>query len=55
MENTETKEGCCSKGKCCGAKALIAVALLAVGGIGGYLCGRCCSLKSAPAAQVQAQ
>ncbi len=36
------KEGCCTKGKCCGVKALAAVALLAIGGVGGFLCGRGC-------------
>lgn len=57
MENTETKDGekCCSKAKCCGGKALIAIALLGLGGIGGYLCGRNCAVKAAPVAQTQAQ
>jgi hypothetical protein len=53
MENQEGKEGeagCCAKTKCCG-KALAALALLAVGGLGGYLAGRCCPARtSAPAA-----
>lgn len=52
MENQE-KDGkaCCDKSKCCGGKALAAVALLAVGGIGGYLASRCCKNKTdAPAA-----
>ncbi len=53
MEELKEGEKCCSKGKCCGGKALLAVALLALGGIGGYFCGRGCALKSAPAAQVQ--
>lgn len=54
MENQEGgKEGCCAKGKCCGAKALVAVALLGIGGIGGYFCGRQCALKNAPPAATQ--
>ena len=51
MENQEGKEGekgCCSKGKCCGCKALAVVALLLIGGIGGYLGGRHCAGKSCP-------
>ena len=57
METQETKEGgkCCSKAACCGGKALAAVALLAVGGLGGYFCGRTCSVKDAPAASAPAQ
>lgn len=57
----DTKEGtpiakeCCSKVKCCGGKALIAIALLAAGGIGGYFCGRSCPVKDVPAASVPAQ
>ncbi len=44
------KEGCCSKGKCCGGKALAVVALLAVGGLGGLFCARHCPVTgNAPA------
>ncbi|MBI3550990.1 MAG: hypothetical protein HY077_00605 [Elusimicrobia bacterium] len=53
MENQDKKDegqGCCTKGKCCGGKALAAVALLAVGGLGGYFCGRHCGAKDQPAA-----
>lgn len=52
MENKQEEEkgGCCDKAKCCGGKALAAIALLAIGGLGGYFCGRQCALKSAPAA-----
>ena len=40
---------CCSKGKCCG-KSLAALALLLIGGAGGYLCARHCPTKpEAPA------
>ena len=59
MEN-EKKEGnggekaCCSKGKCCGGKALAAFALLVAGTIGGYLCGKQCpSQGGSKAASVQ--
>lgn len=53
MDN-EKKDGqdgkaCCDKSKCCGGKALAVIALLAVGGAGGYLAGRCCAAKT-PAA-----
>ena len=49
----EKKDGaekaCCSK-KCCG-KAAAVFALLAIGGAGGYLAGKCCVTKTdAPAA-----
>lgn len=61
MENKETSgtpeqaEGkCCSKGRCCGCKALAAVALLAVGAIGGYFCARHCAPKEAAAPAVSA-
>lgn len=57
MENEKDGQdgkSCCAKGKCCGGKALVAVALLAVGGLGGYFAGKCCALKhSAPAAVEQ--
>jgi len=43
------EKACCTK-KCCG-KALAAFALLAIGGAGGYLAGKCCAAKAdAPAA-----
>ena len=55
----ETGKECCSKKACCGTKALIAIGLLAVGGIGGYLCGKnChkgCAVKDAPAVSAPAQ
>lgn len=57
MDTKEGSEGgkeCCSKGKCCGGKALIAFALLAAGGIGGFLCGRSCPVKDVPAASAPA-
>lgn len=60
MENQETKgdeKGCCStKAKCCGGKTLAALALLLVGGLGGFAAGRCaksCDVQAAPAAPVQ--
>jgi hypothetical protein len=62
MEAQENKEGekggCCTKGKCCGGKALGAVALLVVGGIGGYFAGRhctACAMTSGPAISAPAQ
>ena len=59
MENEE-KDGkaCCSK-KCCGGKGLAVLALLLVGGAGGYIAGRCaskgCALKNATAVEAPAQ
>lgn len=63
MDNQETKAGekggCCDKSKCCGGKALAALALLLVGGFGGYFAGRNCgkvcpvSQAAAPAAPTQ--
>lgn len=52
MENKQEagKGGCCDKAKCCGGKALAALALLAIGGLGGYFCGRQCALKNTSAA-----
>lgn len=53
METQEGKDGgkeCCAKAKCCGGKALAAIALLAVGGLGGYFCGRKCAVKEGPPA-----
>jgi hypothetical protein len=57
QEKTEDGKACCSKGKCCGGKSLAALALLLIGGAGGYFCARHCAAKSdAPtAASVQAQ
>lgn len=60
MDTQENKDGkeCCTKGKCCGCKALAAIALLAVGGIGGYLCGRHCGATQCttpPAVQAPAK
>jgi hypothetical protein len=56
MEETKADEkvGCCSKGKCCGCKALAAVALIALGAVGGYFCGRHCAMKETPAASAPA-
>lgn len=48
------EKGCCSKSKCCGGKALAAFALLALGGAGGYVAGKCCSAKHAAPAAVEA-
>ena len=55
MENQE-KDGkaCCDKSKCCGGKALAAFALLAIGGAGGYLAGKCGASKCAVPAAVSA-
>ncbi|MBI4423575.1 MAG: hypothetical protein HY554_07610 [Elusimicrobia bacterium] len=60
METQETKEGgkdCCSKGKCCGGKALIALALLLAGGGIGFFAGRCtggtCPVSSSAGAAAQ--
>lgn len=54
MENQETKGGelgCCAKGKCCGGKGLAALALLLIGGLGGYAAAtHCCKTPSAQAA-----
>ena len=53
-EGSEEGKGCCSKSKCCGGKALAAIALLVAGTIGGYLCGRHCQSRDASkAASVQ--
>ncbi len=52
MNNEKTAgddKACCEK-KCCG-KAVAVFALLAIGGAGGYLAGKCCAAKTdAPAA-----
>lgn len=48
--DTQEKGGCCATGKSCCGKTLAAVALLAVGGLGGYFCGRHCAAKDAAAA-----
>ena len=60
MENEEKKEegkSCCAcpcgKTNCCCKKAIGAILLLVVGGIGGYFAGRhctMCAMKTAPAA-----
>ena len=59
MENQNEKDvkdgkGCCDKSKCCGGKALAAFAVLAIGGAGGYVAGKCCAAKSAAPAAVAA-
>ena len=54
-EHKEEGKECCSKAKCCGAKALIAIALVAAGGLGGYFAGRNCGRKSCPAPAVSAE
>lgn len=57
MENQDKKEegkACCDKSKCCGGKALAAFALLALGGAGGYLAGKCHASKCAMPAAVEA-
>ena len=55
MENQE-KDGkaCCDKSKCCGGKTLAVIGLLAVGGAGGYLAGKCGASKCAVPAAVEA-
>ena len=53
METQEGKgdeKGCCAKTKCCTGKALAALALLLVGGFGGYFAGRNCG-KVCPVAE----
>ena len=48
QENKEAEQGCCKKGKCgCGGKALAALALLLVGGLGGYCAAKHCGSKNA--------
>ena len=62
MEAEEKKDegkSCCSKSSCC-CKAFGAIALLVVGGIGGYFAGRHCAscamrTAAAPAASAPAQ
>lgn len=46
----KSEKSCCGKKGCCGCKALAAVALLAVGAVGGYLGGRHCAARQTPAA-----
>lgn len=53
MDNQEPKatekEGCCSKAsKCCGGKSLAALALVLIGGLGGYAAARHCGAKACP-------
>ena len=60
MENQEGKEaekGCCKKGSCCcGGKALAALALVLVGGLGGYCVAKhCASTSSVPAVSAPAK
>ncbi len=58
MDEKDQKEGtesCCSKKKCCGCKALAAVALLLLGGVGGYLAGRHCAVCAPQAVSAPAQ
>jgi hypothetical protein len=43
QENKDEGKSCCTKGKCCGGKALAALVLLAIGGVAGYFCGRHCA------------
>lgn len=48
-KDNKTEEKCCSKGGCgghcgCGAKMILAVVLLLLGGIIGYLMGSHCGL-----------
>ena len=50
----QDEKGCCATKKCCG-KTLAALALLAVGGLGGYAAAKCCGAKDAPAAVSQAK
>lgn len=52
-EGVEEGKGCCSKGKCCGGKALAAIALLVAGTVGGYLCGKHCPSGGSKAASTQ--
>lgn len=50
-------KACCDKSRCCGGKALAAFALLALGGLGGFIGGRYCAshcaVKDAPPAAAQ--
>lgn len=53
---TAEKGACCEKGKCCGGKALAVIALLAIGGAGGFLCARQCpATGGSPAASTPAK
>lgn len=58
-EKIEEKGGCCSKSKCCGGKTLAALALLLVGGLGGFAagrhCGKVCPVREAVAPAVPTQ
>ncbi len=57
MDNQETKDGksCCGKGHCCGGKALVVLALLGVGALGGYLVAHRGAAAAAPAVQTPAK
>lgn len=55
MDN-EKKDGqdgkaCCNTKKCCGGKGLAVLALLLVGGAGGYLTAKCCGDKASAAVE----
>lgn len=39
---------CCTKGYCCGGKAVAALVLLLVGGMIGHCIGRRCGLRECP-------
>jgi hypothetical protein len=57
-EKVDEKGGCCSKSKCCGGKTLAALALLLVGGLGGFAAGRCaksCDVQAAAPASAPTQ
>lgn len=53
QEGKGDEKGCCTKSKCCTGKALAALALLLVGGVGGYFagknCGKVCPVREAVA------
>lgn len=58
MENqndAKDGKGCCDKSKCCGGKALAVIALLTIGGAGGYAAGKCCAAKHATAVEAPSQ
>lgn len=55
-EKKDAQDGkaCCDKSKCCGGKTLAVLALLAVGGAGGYIASRCCDAKTTAAVETPA-